>query len=110
MTATKTIPAYRPRKGYSQAIVTLTDALTGKRKDYWLGDHGTTASYEIDHRVLADWESRGRRLPPPKKSIEKVERGLTIEQLIAAYKTFVEKTYKRPSQQTIFMVLGVLSR
>jgi hypothetical protein len=32
-TNTTSLPSYRLRKGYSQAIVTLTDAVTGKRKD-----------------------------------------------------------------------------
>ncbi len=30
-------PTYRQRKGYDQAIVTLTDSVTRYRKDYWLG-------------------------------------------------------------------------
>ena len=29
-------PSYRQRKGYDQAIVTLTDSVTRYRKDYWL--------------------------------------------------------------------------
>ena len=33
-------PSYRQRKGYDQAIVTLTDSVTGYRKDYWLGTYG----------------------------------------------------------------------
>jgi len=28
------VPAYRLRTGYDQAIVTLTDAVTKKRRDY----------------------------------------------------------------------------
>jgi hypothetical protein len=31
------IPTYRIRGGYDQALVTLTDARTKKRRDYWLG-------------------------------------------------------------------------
>ncbi len=34
-------PSYRQRKGYDQAIVTLTDSVTNYRKDYWLGSYGT---------------------------------------------------------------------
>ncbi len=39
-------PTYRQRKGYDQAIVTLTDSVTRYRKDYWLGptDHRRVAS------------------------------------------------------------------
>jgi len=35
------IPTYRQRKGYTQAIVTLTDSATRRRRDYWLGEHGS---------------------------------------------------------------------
>ena len=37
-------PAYRKRSGYDQAIVTLTDAVTKRRRDYWLGEYGSPAS------------------------------------------------------------------
>ncbi len=60
---TRKPPAYRQRKGYSQAIVTLTDSATGKRRDYWLGEHGTPESKERYYRLLAEYEALGRRLP-----------------------------------------------
>ena len=56
-------PSYRQRKGYDQAIVTLTDSVTRYRKDYWLGPYDSSESRELYHRVLAQWESGGRRLP-----------------------------------------------
>ena len=56
-------PSYRRRPGYTQAIVTLTDAVTKKRRDYWLGPHGTKESREQYHRVIAEWKANGRRLP-----------------------------------------------
>lgn len=62
-TAARTPPAYRRRTGYTQAIVTLTDAVTKKRRDYWLGEHGTRASRELYFRLLAEYEALGRRLP-----------------------------------------------
>lgn len=58
-------PSYRCRSGYTQAIVTLTDALTKKRRDYWLGEHGTPESREQYHRLVAEWEANERRLPRP---------------------------------------------
>ena len=36
------IPSYRLRKGYNEAIVTLRDAQTGRAKDYWLGELKTS--------------------------------------------------------------------
>jgi len=59
------VPAYRQRSGYTQAIVTLTDAETRKRRDYWLGEFDTPESRERYHRVIAEWERCDRRLPPP---------------------------------------------
>jgi hypothetical protein len=38
-------------------------AIAGKPKDYWLGEYGSAASHEMNHRVLTEWESNGRRLP-----------------------------------------------
>jgi len=57
------VPAYRARPEYGQAIVTLTDAASGKRRDYWLGEIGSPESRERYHRALAAWESKGRSLP-----------------------------------------------
>jgi hypothetical protein len=56
-------PSYRQRPGYPKALVTLTDSETGKRRDYWLGEHGTAQSREAYHCVIAAWEAGGRRLP-----------------------------------------------
>lgn len=56
-------PTYRARSGYSRALVTLTDARTRRRRDCWLGDYGAPARRERYHRLIAEWDSRGRRLP-----------------------------------------------
>lgn len=102
------LPAYRERVGYGQAIVTLTDAVTGKRKDYWLGDFNSPASREMYGRVIAQWESLDRRLPPPldapKSTIEK----LTVNEVIHAYKRHVDTAYKPMTRAGIYMVLRLL--
>jgi integrase len=102
------MPAYRERRPYGQAIITLTDAVTGKRKDYWLGDYGSPASREMYARVIAQWESLGRRLPPPvdapKSTIEK----LTVNEVIHAYKRHVDVAYKPMTRAGIYMVLRLL--
>jgi integrase len=59
-------PEYRQRPGRTQALVTLTDAATKQRRDYWLGEYGTPESREAYHQIIAEWEARGRRLPPPR--------------------------------------------
>lgn len=91
--ASKT-PSYRQRSGYTQAIVTLTDAQTRKRRDYWLGEYDSPESREQYHRLIAEWEASGRRLPqsdpasPPGVS----SGGITITELIHAFWRWAEPT------------------
>ena len=40
----KRTPSYRQRTGYDRAIVTLSDRVTKKRCDYWLGGYESPAS------------------------------------------------------------------
>jgi integrase len=57
------LPTYRTRRGYRSAVVTLTDSVTKRRQDYWLGEHGSAASRSLYYRLIAEWEATGRRLP-----------------------------------------------
>jgi integrase len=125
-------PSYRQRRGYSNALVTLTDSETGTRRDYWLGEHGTAHSREAYHRVIATWESNGRRLPevgnpaaappPPGRSAAGRRRraakagdvddldgaGPTVKQIILRYWAWA-KTYYRPAEVgTLRSVLRLL--
>jgi integrase len=135
-TNTTSLPSYRLRKGYSQAIVTLTDAVTGKRKDYWLGEFGSPESREMYHRVLSRWESLNRRLPspPPPPSPELAPevasalpangdvwnarsipapapfRGITIGEVIRAYRDHVDGTFKPATRASIYMVMNLLDQ
>lgn len=83
-------PAYRQRPGRNQALVTLTDSLTKRRKDFWLGEYGTPESRELYHRVIADWEAGGRRWPkPPVEPDHCDEDGcLKLNQLLRDYHRF----------------------
>src|ERR1043165_322228 len=101
-------PTYRLRADYGQAIVTLTDAVTNKRKDYWLGVYDSPESHEAYRLVLAHWESKGRRLFDPAEVPKASIHRMTVGELILAYSVIVAKSYKRPSQQTIFMALRIL--
>ena len=56
-------PSYRQRTGYTQAIVTLTDSVTKRRKAFWLGEFGSTASREAYPRVVAERDAHQRRWP-----------------------------------------------
>ena len=101
-------PSYRLRPDYGQAIVTLTDSVTRKRRDYWLGEYDSSASHEMYRRVLAAWEERGRRLPTANDVPKSATDGKTVTEIIYAYKQFVDGHYKKPSRQTIYMALRVL--
>jgi integrase len=63
MSAKPRIPSYRLHRQSGQAVVTLTDAATGQRKDHLLGRYNTSASKEEYKRVVLEWEVNGRRLP-----------------------------------------------
>jgi len=55
------VPCYRTRAARAQALVTLTDSATGKRKDYWLGPANNRQS-----RARGNQERQGRpALPRP---------------------------------------------
>ena len=73
-------PTYRQRTGYDQAIVTLTDSVTGYRKDNRLGPYGSPESRESDHhhRVPAQPESGGRHRPASAQIVVRRDDGATV--------------------------------
>lgn len=75
------VPAYRQRKGYDQALVTLRDAITKRARDYWLGPYNTPQSRELYHRVIADWEANGRRLIDPPRVESATPAEMTVLEL-----------------------------
>lgn len=94
----KKAPAYRQRKGYDQALVTLSDSVTKERRDYWLGTYGTPESRELYHRLIAEWEKRGRRLPDietadPTTTASPRSRGITVAEIIHEYRPWAEQYY-----------------
>ena len=73
------IPAYRLHKQSGQAVMTLPDGV-GRRRDILLGRYGTPESRKEYARVLAEWESNGRRLPQPAATSD-----ITVNELVLAY-------------------------
>ncbi len=84
------IPTYRLHKQSGQAVVTLPDGLGGRR-DFTLGEYGTSESRAEYARLLAEWEANGRRLPQPTATPD-----LSINELIVRFWPFVEAHYRRP--------------
>ena len=73
------IPAYRLHKQSGQAVVTLPDGF-GRRHDVLLGKHGSSESRKEYARVLAEWESNGRRRPEPVPTSD-----ITVNELVVNF-------------------------
>ena len=101
----KKAPSYRQRAGYDQAIVTLTDSVTKKRRDFWLGDFDTPASRERYHRVIAEWESNDRRLPPPEfdRPVAELAAGIVVDEVVHRFWSWA-KDYYQPCQAGTYKV------
>jgi integrase len=82
------VPSYRCHRQSKQAVVTLRDAITGRRRDVLLGRFGTAASKAEYKRVVVDWEANERRLPGSAATAD-----LTIAELIDRYWEFVTGYY-----------------
>jgi hypothetical protein len=105
-------PSYRHRKGYTQALVTLTDAVTRKRRDYWLGEYGTPESREACHRVIAAWEANGRRWPEPVtyEGATVPGAGPTITEVVLQYWRWAEGYYRPKHMQALVGALRLLKQ
>jgi integrase len=90
MSTSKRIPSYRRHKQSGQAIVTLPDGLGGRR-DFLLGEYGSERSQLEYARLLAQWETNGRRAAWRSSATD-----LTVNELILAYWKVVEEYYRQP--------------
>ena len=90
MSQTLRVPTYRKHKQSGQAIVTLTDGLGGRR-DVLLGAFGTAASRTEYARVIAEWETNGRRFHATNKDAGT----LSINELMLAFLRHAEEHYRR---------------
>lgn len=104
-------PAYRHRsiRGRDVAYVRLFDQDTRKIRDYWLGEFGSAESREKFARILAEWESRGRRL-----SRAQIDRssahGPTVSQVCHAFREEVVPRYVPGEQRAFEMAIRLLRR
>ena len=104
-------PTYRKREGRSQALVTLTDSVTKRRRDFWLGEHGTAGSRELYHRVIAEWEANGRRFPTaaPCRAAPEGPTGLMLVALLRDFYRWAKRNYDKGELRS-FQVVMVLMR
>ncbi|MCE7967886.1 MAG: hypothetical protein DYG94_03965 [Leptolyngbya sp. PLA3] len=75
-------PAYWARSVYDQAIVTLTDSATKRRRDYWLGEYGTPASRELYYRLIAVTRDRVVPLRPARLCEHAADTTLSLIELL----------------------------
>lgn len=78
------VPAYRLHKKSGQAVITLADANTGRRRDVYLGDHGSPPSRRRYAEVLSEWEGAGRVVDGMSLASES-RRADTVTSLVVAY-------------------------
>jgi len=105
----KKAPAYLQRKGYDQALVTLSDSITKERRDYWLGPYGSLESRELYHRLLGEWEANHRRLPERPDPAGADNNGLTIAEMILAYHRWAQSMrYSEAEMSKIKVVCRLL--
>ena len=101
-------PSYRQRD--SQALVTLTDAVSQRRRDYHLGDYGTPRSREQYHRLIAEWEAAGRRFPAA--FIEDPgaadPHALTIAEVVRDFYRWAEQSYDEGEYRSFVVLLRLL--
>jgi hypothetical protein len=84
------VPSYRLHKQSGQAIVTLPDG-HGGRHDVLLGKYDTEESRAEYARVVAEWAAGARRVTP-----RPGDPGLSVNELLLAYRPFVETYYRHP--------------
>jgi len=91
-------PAYTRRSQRPNlAIVTLRDSKTGKRKCYSLGVYDSPESRELYHRLIAQWEADGRRLPGLG---DDAAGDVSVTELCLAYWTWMKGVYHPSSLHT----------
>jgi integrase len=84
------IPSYRLHKPSGAAVVTLCDH-SGSRHDVRLGKYGSPESRAEYARVIAEWETNGRRLVAPEVS----SGDITIAELVTRFWPHAEGHYRR---------------
>src|SRR5689334_20606910 len=83
-------PEYREHKATGQAVVTLPLG-NGKRKDVYLGLHGTPESKAEYNRVIAEWAANGRQAPV---APDDPARDLTINELVSRFIDHADVSYR----------------
>jgi len=90
MSQRRRIPKYRHHKPSGQAVVTLSG------RDFYLGNHGSTASHEEYERRIAEWLANGRRLSEAAPN----RPALTVGEVILRYWEHAQGYYQKDGEPT----------
>ncbi len=83
------IPRYRLHRDSGQAIVTLVDHATRRRRDFLLGSFDSPQSRVRYDELIASWQARGRRLPADQRAIAEAA-GISVRALCQGYEAYIE--------------------
>src|SRR5687768_5216562 len=98
MSRPKSVPSYRLHRQSGQAIVTLADPTTGRRRDYLLGPFNSPVSRAEYARLLMEHQTLNDRLPA--KASDSIPSDLTLNELIAAYNRHLDGYYVKDGKPT----------
>jgi len=104
-------PGYRKHTTRHLAVVTLSDAVTRKRKSHYLGEYGPPSSRERYHRLIAQWEASGRCLPSETAREEPRDRSspsISVGTLILEYWRWAKTCHGHSEQGCIRIALRLL--
>lgn len=105
-------PDYRKHTTRNLAVVTLSDAVSGRRRNYYLGPFDASASREKYHRLVAAWEASGRRLPnePDRENPRAASSSISVGQLSLEYWRFAKDYYTPSEAASIKSAIRVLNQ
>ena len=89
-------PSYRLHQPRRLAVVTLTDAVTKRRRSFYLGPYDTPESRERYHRIVAQWEANGRRLTGLAETAPELgESSVSVVEVLLAFARYAKRYYRR---------------
>lgn len=87
-----------------RARVTLTDAVTGKRREYALGEYGTAQAEAKYHALMQKFSAMGKRLPFDARE------GMSVVELVEGYWAHAKGRYQPNHLATIKSAITLLVR
>lgn len=97
-------PRLRNRDG--RAVVTLKDSESGRRREYRLGEYGSTEAEQRYHALMAKFTANGRRLEPDTRT----DGTTAVAHLVSAYWAYAKQRYSGGHVDNIKAAMRLLNR